>query len=59
MTHSKENAQRIEELNSAFMSLNEKGKDSALIILRALNFAQAVMGAEACEAERKAGVGVG
>ena len=46
MTHSKEDVQRIAELNSAFMSLNDKGKDSALTILRALNYAQAVMGTD-------------
>lgn len=46
MTHSRENAQRVAELNSTFMLLNDKGKDSALTILRALSFAQAVMGAD-------------
>ncbi len=46
MTHSKEDARRMAELNDTFMSLNDKGKDSALTILRALSFAQAVMGAE-------------
>ena len=46
MTHDKDNVQRIAELNSAFMSLTDKGQDSALIILRALSFAQAVMSAD-------------
>lgn len=49
MTHCKEDAQKIAELNSAFMTLSDKGKDSALTILRALSFAQAVMGADICE----------
>ncbi len=49
MAHSKEDPQRIAELNAAFMVLDDKGKDSALTILRALSFAQAVMGADACE----------
>lgn len=44
MTHSRENVQRIAELNSTFMMLNEKGKDSALTILRTLHFAQSVIG---------------
>ena len=48
MTHRKEDVQRIAELNSTFMSLNDKGKDSALTILRALSFAQAVMGTDTC-----------
>ena len=47
MTHCKEDVQKIAELNSTFMTLNDKGKDSALTILRALSFAQAVMGADA------------
>ncbi len=54
MAHSKEDVRRIAELNSTFMTLNDKGKDSALTILRALSFAQAVMGADACEETRSA-----
>lgn len=46
MTHNKGDVQKIAELNSTFMTLNDKCKDSALIILRALSFAQAVMGAD-------------
>ncbi|MDE7260544.1 MAG: hypothetical protein K2N78_00535 [Oscillospiraceae bacterium] len=49
MTHNRGDAQRIAELNATFMMLNDKGKDSALTILRALSFAQAVMGADTCE----------
>lgn len=49
MTHCKEDVRKIAELNSTFMTLNDKGKDSALTILRALSFAQAVMGADTCK----------
>ena len=49
MAHCKEDVQKIAELNSTFMMLNDKGKDSALTILRALSFAQAVMGTDTCE----------
>ncbi len=49
MTHRKEDIQKIAELNSTFMTLNDKGKDSALTILRALSFAQAVMSADTCK----------
>lgn len=41
-----EELQKIAELNSTFMMLNDKGKDSALTILRALSFAQTVMGTD-------------
>ena len=54
MTHNREDVRRIAELNSTFMTLNDKGKDSALTILRALSFAQAVMGADTCEEARNA-----
>lgn len=43
MTHQNENAERIAELNTLFMTLDTKGQDSALTILRALEFAQNVM----------------
>jgi len=46
MTHSRDDAQKAAELNSIFTGLNDKGKDSALTILRALNFAQTVMRSE-------------
>lgn len=46
MTQNKGDVQKIAELNSTFMILNDKGKDSALTILRALSFAQAVFGAD-------------
>lgn len=49
MTQNKEDAQRIAELNSTFMTLNDRSRDSALIILRALSFAQTVMGTDAYE----------
>lgn len=43
MTQGKEDINKIAELNALFLSLDEKGKDSAINILRALEFAQAVM----------------
>jgi len=46
MAQSRDEIEKVEELNSIFTGLNEKGKDSALTILRALSFAQAVMGSE-------------
>ena len=49
MTHCEKGIQKIAELNSTVMALNDKGKDSALTILRALSFAQAVMGADTYE----------
>lgn len=55
MTHSRENVQRIAELNSTFMMLNEKGKDSALTILRTLHFAQSVIGTSTCSIARDSG----
>ena len=46
ITHNRDNTQKIAELNSIFEGLNDRGKESALTILRALNFAQAVMSSE-------------
>ncbi len=46
MTQSKNNVKRIAELNSLFLTLDEKGQDSALIILKSLDFAQTVMYSE-------------
>lgn len=43
MTHEKEMVEKIAELNSLFLTLNDKGQDNALNILRALKFAQSVM----------------
>lgn len=43
MTQNKEKVERLAELNSLFLSLDDKGQDSALIILRSLDFAQSVM----------------
>lgn len=61
MTQSREDAQRIAELNSIFLRLNDRGRDSALSILRALNFAQSVMSAETGSAPQadSAGKGLG
>lgn len=41
---STDNVKRIAELNSLFLTLDNKGQDSALTILRSLGFAQSVMG---------------
>ena len=43
MTYEKETAKRIAELNALFLTLNDKGQDGALTILRSLEFAQSVM----------------
>lgn len=43
MTQEKEMVEKIAELNSLFLTLNDKGQDNALNILRALKFAQSVM----------------
>jgi len=43
MTQSREWAKKIAELNSLFVALDEKGQESALNILRSLDFAQSVM----------------
>ncbi len=43
MTQAKDNVQRVNEFNTIFMSLNDKGQEAALIILRALGFAQSAM----------------
>ena len=43
MTQNKEAASKIAELNALFLTLNEKAQDSALNILRSLEFAQSVM----------------
>ena len=42
MTHDKTTADKIADLTSNFLSLSEARQDSALIILRALVFAQSV-----------------
>lgn len=43
MTQNNEMVKKVSELNTLFLSLNDKGQDSALNILRALEFAQSVM----------------
>lgn len=43
MTQNKTNIERLAELNSLFLTLDDRGQDSALIILRSLDFAQSVM----------------
>ena len=43
MTQTEENIQKIAELNSLFMSLDDRSQDGALTILRSLSFAQSVV----------------
>lgn len=43
MTQKKETVEKIAELNTLFMTLDDKAQDSALTVLRALEFAQSVM----------------
>ena len=45
MTHSEKRAKKIVELNTLFLALDEKGQESALNILRSLDFAQSVTAA--------------
>lgn len=40
MTQTKENKKRMAEFNALFIKLNEKGQESALAVLRTLDFAQ-------------------
>lgn len=42
MTHQNEQTKKIAELNTLFLSLDKKGQESALIMLRSLGFAQLV-----------------
>lgn len=53
MTHNMEDVRRIAELNAAFMILDDRGKESALTILRALHFAQCSMDTGACGGEHR------
>lgn len=43
MTQNKTDVKRLAELNTLFLTLDDKGQDSALTILRSLGFAQSVM----------------
>lgn len=43
MTQTNEKIQCIDELKALFVGLDEKGQETALAILRALEFAQSVM----------------
>lgn len=43
MTQNEKQIKRIAELNSIFLTLDDKGQDSVLMILRSLDFAQSVM----------------
>ena len=50
MTQTYEQAGKIGKLKSLFVALNEKGQQSALAVLRSLQFAQSVL-----ENEKKSG----
>lgn len=43
MTQKRMDAQKIAEMNAIFLTLNEKGQESVLTILKSLEFAQSVM----------------
>jgi len=42
MTQDKESIKKIAKFNSIFLTLNNKGQDAALIVLKSLDFAQSV-----------------
>lgn len=42
MTQTRDNVQRVAEFNTLFLSLNDKGQETALTVLQALEFAQTV-----------------
>ncbi len=54
MTQNRCDAQRLAELNAAFPALSDTEKDNVLAVLRALSFAQAVMGVDGCETAENA-----
>ena len=43
MTQKQDGTQKLAEMNAIFLGLNEKGQESALMILKSLEFAQSVM----------------
>ena len=43
MTQTVENVKKIAEFNALFLTLNEKGQDAGLTVLKSLGFAQSVM----------------
>lgn len=43
MTQNREDVKRLAELNTLFLTLNDKGQESVLTVLRSLDFAQSVM----------------
>lgn len=53
MARNKGDVRKIAELSYAFMALNDRGKDSALTILRTLSYAQAAMGADTHTGDKK------
>ncbi|RKJ52615.1 hypothetical protein D7Y09_13980 [bacterium 1XD42-1] len=55
MTQSNVSIDKIAEFNALFLSLNDKGQEAALTILKSLGFAQSVMSSHevACHCEPK------
>lgn len=43
MTQTNENLKTIAEFNALFLTLNDKGQETALTVLQSLDFAQSVM----------------
>lgn len=52
MTQTRDHVQRVTEFNTLFLNLNDKGQETALTILQALEFAQAVMFSQDAENQR-------
>ena len=50
MTQEEDEVKRIVEMNALFMTLDERGKDGALTVLRSLKFAQSLL--ESSEKEK-------
>lgn len=42
MTQTRDNIQRVAEFKTLFLNLNDKGQETALTVLQALEFAQTV-----------------
>lgn len=52
MTQTRENIQRATEFNTLFLNLNDRGQETALAVLQALEFAQAVIFSQDTENQR-------
>ncbi|MBO5031018.1 MAG: hypothetical protein J6C19_00690 [Lachnospiraceae bacterium] len=49
MTQEEENVKRIAEFHALFLTLDDRGQEEALIILKSLGFAQSVMCSQGIE----------